>query len=582
MHPVNIFLCLSIFLITKSMDGQEISMEEAKSYAEKLTQKNILTKKGKAFLLKQLVEGKIEGEHPSTVKAISYTFTDVSRQSILEFCSRAFSSAQTYRIFKKTGVEEKITPEDTMISRTFFRFGPLGGSYYSADYIDKSRSAIGLTRTRTLRDFLAIGLIDKQVYDKCVNGLSDSSIIDEPQLLASMTRESIYYRFYEFNKKEQVEYIDTLTKMGLLTPKAREQLLNSYAPDELKTIPQMLEYSDRYLFVDLRSFEPKPNITYPVIFEQIKTLLPTFQYQDLKIETLKQKEYDLTREDIKLSFTVGETHYANVFFHDYKKEDQDSIIKERAPSRVDEDFHKGVNKWLTNIESPYRLYTINIREKNQEYFGGQQVGLLLLKNGEAGKISTNVYFMSEETFDQRLSQKNISKLIDDFSAHSFFNHLTQAEIDSAKEQINVSDIGSLEEALIKFPKTIVLFDWETGNLENPYEDLTKRFADASRGLLAIDEITDDYKRGWNHADSIKYGFKVKGKQYAKMLVFKQDWLDPDFLEMIRSAIKENGIDGDIYYCIDNGQESGYIFLSALQHKFILENYPDLLKGIPGQ
>ena len=62
-----------------------------------------------------------------------------------------------------------------------------------------------------------------------------------------------------------------------------------------------------------------------------------------------------------------------------------------------------------------------------------------------------------------------------------------------------------------------------------------------------------------------------------MLPFSGDWLEPAFLDMIRRALKENNVDGDIYYCIDNGQESGYIFLTHDQRKFIKDNYPDLLK-----
>jgi hypothetical protein len=31
------------------------------------------------------------------------------------------------------------------------------------------------------------------------------------------------------------------------------------------------------------------------------------------------------------------------------------------------------------------------------------------------------------------------------------------------------------------------------------------------------------------------------------------------MELLKKDLKENGVDGDIYYCLDNGQESGYIF-----------------------
>lgn len=58
-----------------------------------------------------------------------------------------------------------------------------------------------------------------------------------------------------------------------------------------------------------------------------------------------------------------------------------------------------------------------------------------------------------------------------------------------------------------------------------------------------------------------------------MIPFNGDWLDPEFLELFKKALRENNVDGNIYYCVDNGQKSGYIFLSSTQHEFIQKHYP---------
>jgi hypothetical protein len=338
----------------------------------------------------------------------------------------------------------------------------------------------------------------------------------------------------------------------------------------------MLSFSERYIQVELQHLEPKPEVTYPIIFKHIQKLLPEFQYSDLQVDTTETDESDLIRSDATILFFIAGNTYRHTFFHNYRRKVPDPNIAEH-PSWVDQDFHKGVNKWLTDSESPYRLYTVNIPDSEEGVYGNKRVGLLLLKAGEAELISRNAYLLSQESFDNRLSKRNLNHLIESFIREGFFTYLSAAELDSAKERIATADIGSIEQVLLCFPKTIVLFDWETGNLENPYEDLTRQFEAAARGSFTVTDIADEYKKGWKKEKRVKYGFTMNGRRYEAMLSFEEDWLDPKFMELLKGALKENKIDGDIYYCIDNGQESGYVFLTSKQYRFVKEQYPDLLK-----
>lgn len=579
MRPLRLFLLLAFLFNSKFLMAQEITLAEAREFADKLVAKKILTPKGKEVLLKLIAENKIEVEHRSTVKQISYTSDELSKETILQFCVNAFLSAQAYRLFRGDGsAERKIVAEDSIHGGRTFYSSSFFGANLRADYINSKRSTLGLTRTRTLKDFKEIGLINDRVYTDCKKYLEDGIIQDEPQLAGFMINRSTYYRFYDFNKKEQEEYIEMLVEMGILDKESQKNLLNSYGELELKTIPEMLQFSKRYVLIDLSSYEPKPGIIYPFVFEKIKDLIPGFDYSDIKVALQEKKESDLIRQDIKLSFTVDGLAYHHIFFHDYWREVYDSIHPEIPPSKIDQDFHKGINKWLTDKESPYRLYTVNIPNKSETPYGGEKMGLLLLKENEAEKVSADVYLLSRETFDSQLSRKNIDKLINEYSVQGLFSHLSKEDIDSARQKIASTGIGSLEELLLQFPKTIVLFDWETGNLENPYEDLTKQFVQASRGAIQVSNIVDEYKKGWKKAAKVKYGFTVNNKRYEAMIPFNGDWLAPEFLELFKKGLKENNVDGDIYYCLDNGQESGYIFLSSKQHEFIQKNYPALLKG----
>lgn len=558
-----------------------LTIAQAEAFASKLIENEFLTTKGKSVLLDQIQKGAIEVEHPSTVKSISYTSTKLTKETILQFCTAALLTELANRLKGKgMMVDDKILhkePIGDFSGRTYHTIDFWGAEKKYAGCISSKTSVIGYTRLKTLNTFLTAGIIDEKIFNETNTALQSNKIRDEIALLKFMLYRSTHYTYYDFNKKEQVEYIGVLAKNGILSEEEKENLLRSYVGGELKAIPEMLEFSSRYVHVDLRGYEPDPTKMYPAIFERLQKLLPEFRYSNLKVQIVEEKEGGLIRQDIKLSFIADSTRYVNTFYHDYRNADSTEENPGSQLPGVDQDFHKGINKWLSDIESPFRLYTLNTQGQGENGYSQMRVGLLLLKKGEDSLITREASLMSQESFDERLTRKNIDKMIEEFRLVGFFDHLTPGEIQDAKDKVESADINSIENVLICFPKLIVVFDWETGNLENPYEQLTKEMTAASRGGFNATDIIDDYKKGWQKAKQVKYGFTINGKRYEEMLNFNGDWLDPKFLSLIRRALLENNIDGQFHYSIDNGQESGYMFLTANQLKFVSEFYPDLLK-----
>ncbi|MEI6949838.1 hypothetical protein V9K67_21810 [Paraflavisolibacter sp. H34] len=572
-------LLLTLHLLLFSvMHAQQITFQEAEQYANKLVAREILSKKGREVLLKNITDRRIETEFPSTVKGLTYVSDTLSKETLLEFCAGAFYTEQVDRLVKRPALEEKIPAEDSLAYKGWMSFSPqLGMGKAYVDCISPKRSILGKTRTRTLNDFRDIGLISPAVYEDCKKALLDSTVKDEVELLHLMVKRSLYYRYYDFHKNEQAEYIEMLANAGLFTPAEKDALLRSYEPLKLKTIPEMLSFRHRYVLVDLEKVEADPQVIYPIIFQAVQKLIPQFSYRDLQVRCEETSESDLIREDLVLHFDVGDTRYAHRFFHDYRKkvpEPADSLL---PLQKVDQDFHKGINKWLTERNESYRLYTVNLPGKGEGAYGEKRVGLLLLRNGEAEKISKDPYLLSRESYDNRLSQSSIDRLVEEFSREGFFSHVTKQEMDSARQVISLTEVGSIEDVLLCIPNTIVLFDWETGNLENPYEELTMRFAAASRGAFTPAHVVDEFRKGWKKAKRVMYSFEFRDRKYQANLPFKGDWLEPEFMELIKKALRENSVDGGLYYCVDNGQESGFIFLTSKQYRFIQEHYPDLLK-----
>ncbi|NII24945.1 hypothetical protein HB364_07640 [Pseudoflavitalea sp. X16] len=566
-----------LIILTSSpflMNAQTITLQDAEAYAAQLEQKEILNTKGKEVLLNAFHHKNVTSDDQEDLKM--YHASRLSKETILWFCNQAFFDSQMHRLLNQTGVEDKIVAEDAVIERGWTAYPPLG-SRGNEDLIHPKRSTIGRTRTRTLEDFKVLGLISEMVYEEAKKGIQDATIDDELALVGFLLKRSYYYKSYDTELKKQQQHIDDLANKGILTKEKKEALLESYKPYELKDIAQILSYSERYRFVDLTRLEANPHITYPVIFQAVAALIPDFKYENLHIVIDRQKEDDMIRQDLKLSFTINGQLYEHVFFYDYVKVEPDPNYPEDPPARVSRDFHKGVNKWLADINSSYRLYTVNIPEEGEMVYGEKKVGLLLLKKGEAEVINKENYVLSHETFDVRLNRAGINKFIQDLTDHGFFAHLSNKEIDRTKASIFASDITSPLDVCMRIPHTVVIFDWETGNLRNPYEDLTKRFEKASRGVFSVTDIIDEFEKSWDSAKKVKYGFTMNGKKYETMLDFHGDWLDPKFIDLLRQAMKENKIDGEIRYCMDNGQEGGHIFLTSKQYAFIKKNYTDLIK-----
>ena len=133
-----------------------------------------------------------------------------------------------------------------------------------------------LPRTRTLNDIYAIGLIDEKIYEEAKKQLRWELVSNEYELFRFLTSRSVYYHYYDFNKTEQEKYINRLADAGIIKKEIIPAILNEYKDYKLLTIPQILEYSYRYTMADLTRVDNNPTLTYPIIFEKIKTILPGF------------------------------------------------------------------------------------------------------------------------------------------------------------------------------------------------------------------------------------------------------------------------------------------------------------------
>lgn len=615
--------CWTSFL---SLQAQTITKQEALTIAQQLQDREILSEKGKQKLLLALEKDQLSNNYEDYQRAILYHLVKAFSS---EFYYRSGINEQTrlqkeladsipfpapskmppnlspeelelqlskdekkqeawflevqkiveerMKNFKGYLLEENIEAEewpaeDSLMTYSIHLNG-MPGSYEEIELIHNNRSAIGRTRYSTLKDLLQLKLIDKKVYEDVWRSLKSREVFFEYAMMELCLRRVDYYKSYAANKAQQFQQLETLHQAQLITRKDLATIKASYQPWELQQKFDWLPYCKNALTFDLKQYPTDPLKAYPLFFEEMKKIIPNFDYKNLKIKLLKEEESysELIEVKLQISFELEEKKYTSVQFYNFirKGETADSTLGTITGIQTI------VNKVLLERNAPERLYYANKRGETAAY-GEPYFGLILLTQEEYQAWGGfDAFFLSQENHDNSLNRSNIQKIIQEFQKIGLFDHLTAAEIAQAQQDINNHSISSYAELLLHFPKTILYFDWETGNLKNPYEELTQEIAAISRGQFTPKHIVDNFENSWEQPTT-PFAFKFRGKKYKAQLMMDNDWLDPAFMRLIGLALEEQQVDGKLYPCIDDGQAGGYIFLSQQHHQWIEKNYPKLL------
>lgn len=340
----------------------------------------------------------------------------------------------------------------------------------------------------------------------------------------------------------------------------------------------------------MRNYPKDIEKAYKTIFEEVKEIVPHFDFQNFNANLeIKKSSYEdgLDERILTISFDIDSVHYDFSSFYDFQRKDE----KPKTELKIVHSFYKIINKFLADQNSEKRLY---FAEKRGVFNTDENEFGLILLNEEKRKLwqyraEYNIggkqrveyfdledYFLSEENHDNTFNTQNISKIIEEYKNIGLFSHLSKEEFELGIVRVKQNQIGAYSDILGCFPKQIVFFDWESGNLENPYEELTKEFGEASRGYFTPTNIKDFFESSWdNEQKTTYYSFDFGGVTYEEDLEIMSDWLDTLFMELIERALNENNIDGKIYTCIDDGQAAGYIFLTKAQYKYLNKNQPEI-------
>ena len=597
---------------------QAISIQEANQYADKLFEVDILSGKGRREL-KMFIE-RAEDElskyrkDTATLNLHKLQENDLNftKSIILLICTDIFNSEMEYRtgmvdaylLRQKIGkknlnkaqmealskelesrewnkIEDKIKDEDNFPDHTSMTttIGDFKPKSIDSQMISNNRSVLGKTCKRTLSDLLKIGLIDRKIYDETLLAIPKNELYLEPAMMAFITERARFYDEFQMEKRKQLAFINKLEENKLLLEENKKRLLQSYKEYEIKQAFDFVEYLNNSKVFDLSKYSNQPEIGFKQVFDDLTNLIPDIKFDNFKvsIENHIDKEYrgNSIERRAKIEFETDGNKYRNSFFYDLIDANAKEKSKDDLWLKIQNNFHKGINKFLADKNSPFRLYFANKKDKEGVY-GKDIFGVILMTQKQFETINEvfDDYFIFKENHDNSFNSIKIASIIDDFEKIGLFSHLTQEEILIGKNKIqSASDIQTLLDILSYFPKCVLESDGEMGNVNSPYLDWTKRFSDISRGTFNPKNIKDSFLK--DHDSKKKttlYSFEMNGKVYKTNLEIKDDWIDFTITSLIESAIKDNHVEGEFYYV--NQQ---FVFLTKQQHSFLIAKYPQMFK-----
>ena len=599
-----------------------MNKKEAIDFAKKLYDVKILSKKGKKLLINQIKGEQFQGRRQSSLKDGSiHILRELSKSGILSFVGNAFMTDLNYRsgmleknrlyneydeqdleflgernekmdsilaerlkVFEGFKIEAAIEVEDSFPDGSWLVFPPLISIEDDYGLIHDERSVLGKTCTRTANDLLKIGLIDTSLHIDILAKIKSSELFAEGYVVKYAANKVSYFENYEYYKKEEIDFVKGLYDVGVIKKENLDKLLDSYAPLELKKKYDLLTYCENAKKFILENYPLSAVEAYKRIFEDITALIPDFEFTEFELIFEKQERDFITDTlnalDATIKFKSSGDFYKYSFF--YTTFNKHELIGE-VPMKINIDFHSGINKWLADKESPYRLYYANKNEvyKTGSAYGEKEFWLILLTEEQFkafGSMNSD-YFLFDQNHDNFFNSKSIAEAINLYEDLGLFVHLDGEEKMLARQCVEEKMIEKFQDILICFPKTVAYIYWENNNFENPYEELAKKFSLISKGIFNPININDNYgKDGEQGKDSTVFSFEFKGEKYSKELKMRRDWLVKGLIEFIESVLIKNNIDGRFYYCFENGEASGYIFLTKNQYEILRDKQKSLFNA----
>ena len=612
------FFLLFPFLTYMPASSQTYTPQEANTITHKLRALKILSPKGEQILLSRIrhtgtgYRQYADTESDPTVFTTGLSksngfgpgYEEISNHTLLLFLEEAFGREFYYRtapaeitrvvmnaegkatadarVPRQTArskayaqgprLEAAIPTEDSFSqSWGFTSYGPPASTEEDTyGWIDTARSAVGKTRSRTVRDLQTAGLIEPVVAAEILPAIENNTLKLERTVLEKAASLQGFRDDYAISKTQELQTAQRLVATGAMTAANKKELTASYQPYQLKEKRGLLPFCERTLIFRTADLPADLAPFFDTVFAQVRAqLLPGFKYQNLVTTVYRDStEMHSVKRNYTLQFEVDGKgfKYQNLYDYDGLKHHFSSELP------INAGITKAVNKWLAQQGAPQRLFFANYPDSVNFREGRQQFALLLLTQAQfkAWQTDSDDNFIAEEVYNPAFTSQSIGNQIGLWSIWGLFNHLSDSEKYAGFTKARTAVINSYTELLACFPRTVVVLDAKT-----PYDSLTKELAAVSRGAFKPANIKSDFGETEDGSVETAFSFDFGGRHYATRL--KKAGSEPDgaFMELLQKALKENKAEGRWYYCSGSGQERACIFLTPKQHAALKEEQPAL-------
>jgi len=328
---------------------------------------------------------------------------------------------------------------------------------------------------------------------------------------------------------------------------------------------QLIPYCNKAITIHFSSYSNDPGQYLEAIHKHIANRLE-FAIDSFKWEeVLDERESDTNHQhyNFLISFKTNGKTYKQRSYHRMYSVEQNKYYSDPIEEG---EFYQIFNKVLADRQSPYRLHLVS--NSRRMVNGAPSFDLLALTKQQAESLrsSPSHIQVSYENFKSTLTTKKIDAAIKAYKELGLLSHLSADEIEKAQEKVQAATNESLNEVLSHFPNTIYWFDWETGNLENPYEEILQELSKIAKGNFKPENIVDRFDV--EAVNPFEFSFTLNGKKYTTQLRGGTDWLDEGFMELIEKAQAENDKAGKFYFLSGDGQVAAVIYLTHQQYATI--------------
>ncbi|GAA4045332.1 hypothetical protein GCM10022409_34210 [Hymenobacter glaciei] len=594
------------------------------NFADRLYQASMLTAAGRDELLRRMQQNELKLTRTDPFTGMRQEIFGTNRASILNFCAEAFQTEMMYRmptlessdlfiageaadskqqqavqqkftdelqqyagdtaamlrhryeqLPARCRIEDAIPAEDSLPTGGWTIYPPLGGPLTSTGlhhWISERRSVWGKTRTRTAHDLLAVGLLDQATYDELQKQLHTSPNLTEFMVCAAAATVMQRRETSAQDQAQQQQWLRKLEQTHQLSATQRQRLARETPLSQVTSLFEAVGYCERGCIIGLHQLPRQPQALYPVLFQRVQMLLPDFRYSGLSVTTHEQVERPtLTRQDVTIRFEANGRTYRNTFWQAYFRDG--AALDTTEGAQVASEFHRSINQWLADQQSPLRLYQAHTPDARSVY-GSERLGLLALTEGQRQLWGTNGSLLSQESHDNRFSSSGIEHLLATYQQLGLFAHLSAAEIAAGRRKALAGQKTSLAEILTAFPRMLYVSDGETAIPPTPYAALTRELAALSRGGFVPTQVLDEFGLTYPSTPTVLFGFTLGRKAYRARLQVKSDWMDSEATDLINRALREQHGPGEFYACLDG---EGLIFLTPRQYTMLHQAQPDLFE-----